>query len=326
MYHDRIRGASGASSPRGPFGWLSGLFGPGAAPPATEAPATIAAPDPFPETDLLAREPTLEELTQLAEQLSGLIGAAQQRLDGAVALVDYSADETAAYRRALAQEAGAIDTTCLPTATVAALIGVTQAMIARTQSCEGRLRATNQELRTLQRDLATAQKSAERDPLTGLPNRRALETALIQAVVSAHVTRSALAVAFCDIDGFKRLNDIHGHALGDRVIRLVGDCLAEEEQAGAFVGRHGGEEFVILFEGVDAIDAAARVDAVRAGLAARVLRSRSDGTPIGKVTFSAGVAGLRDGEAGEDLLHRADRALYRAKDGGRNQVVIDAAG
>ena len=111
--------------------------------------------------------------------------------------------------------------------------------------------------------------------------------------------------------------------MGDRVLRLVGDCLSEDADDRTFVGRQGGEEFVLLFEGLPVIEAAARVDAIREALSRRTLRSRSDGTPIGRVTFSAGVAALNGQESGEDLLHRADVALYRAKEGGRNQVVID---
>jgi diguanylate cyclase len=180
----------------------------------------------------------------------------------------------------------------------------------------------NEELETVQRDLADARQSAEHDQLTGLPNRRALEAALKRAVETARAADQALSVAFCDIDRFKRLNDTHGHALGDRVLRLVGDCLADGAGAGAFVGRQGGEEFVMLFEGVCLDEAAARVDAVRAELANRDFKSRTNETPIGRISFSAGVAELRADEQGDALLQRADEALYRAKNDGRNRVEI----
>jgi len=238
-------------------------------------------------------------------------------------MVDRSADDAADYGRALNASALALDAQKLPKTTVQALLDVTRQMIDRTETAERRLRSTNGELRALQQDLSVAQETAERDPLTGLPNRRALEQALVRAVETARRADAALSVAFCDIDHFKRLNDVHGHAVGDRVLRLVGDCLSEDADDRTFVGRQGGEEFVLLFEGLPVIEAAARVDAIREALSQRTLRSRSDGTPIGRVSFSAGVAALNGQESGEELLHRADVALYRAKEGGRNQVVID---
>ena len=179
------------------------------------------------------------------------------------------------------------------------------------------------DLARLRHDLEEAQSQAERDPLTGLPNRRALDKALEAAVAGAEAANAALSLAFCDIDKFKDLNDRHGHALGDRVLRLVGDCLDDGGGEGVFVGRHGGEEFVMLFEGVGAEQAAVRVDTIRAQLSTRTLRSKTNDSAIGNVTFSSGVAMLREGEGGADLLHRADRALYRAKYKGRNRVEID---
>ena len=196
-------------------------------------------------------------------------------------------------------------------------------MIDRARDAEQRLRGMGTELAALHSDLDEARTAAERDPLTGLPNRRALEKALGEAVKTARAARAALTLAYCDIDEFKKINDRHGHALGDRVLRLVGDCLTDGAGEGVFVGRQGGEEFVLLFDGVQAEDAAIRVDKIRAGLAARVLRSRVDDQPIGTVSFSAGVATLRPDEDGDDLLRRADTALYRAKQTGRNRVEVE---
>jgi len=302
-------------------GWLRTLFG--VDEDGVESPPQLLDPPlPAADADIIGAD-ELVDLAVLATQLSELIQSARDRLDGAVAMVDKSADEAADYGRALNASAKAIDAQKLPGDTVRALLDVTRQMIDRTETAEKRLRSTNNELRVLQRDLSVAQESAERDPLTGLLNRRALEQALTRAVDTARQADAALSVAFCDIDHFKRLNDVHGHAVGDRVLRLVGDCLSEDADERTFVGRQGGEEFVVLFEGLPVIEAAARIDAIRDALSQRTLRSRSDGMPIGRVTFSAGVAALNGHESEEELLHRADQALYRAKEGGRNQVVID---
>lgn len=321
MFHDRIPPDPNGKPVAKPKGWLRSLFGVDEDPVANP-PVLLDPPVPGPDADIIGAD-ELVDLAVLATQLAELIQSARDRLDGAVEMVDKSADEAADYGRALSASAKALNAQKLPKDTVQALLDVTRQMIDRTETAEKRLRATNGELRALQQDLSVAQESAERDPLTGLPNRRALEQALVRAVDTARRADAALSVAFCDIDHFKRLNDVHGHAVGDRVLRLVGDCLSEDADDRTFVGRQGGEEFVLLFEGLPVIEAAARVDAIREALSQRTLRSRSDGTPIGRVTFSAGVAALNGQESGEDLLHRADVALYRAKEGGRNQVVID---
>jgi diguanylate cyclase len=315
VHHDRIPTHGSKRK-----GWLRALLG---ANYEKVEPAEPLAPPPPQADTLMVGSAEFVDLAVLATQLAELIASARTRLDGAVEMVDRSADEAADYGRALNVEVAAIDTRQLPADAVGALLTLTRAMIDRTETAEQRLRTTNAELRSLQRDLSLAQDSAERDPLTGLPNRRALEQALARAVETARRTDAALAVAFCDIDHFKRINDVHGHSVGDRVLRLVGDALADEADESTFVGRQGGEEFVLLFEGQSVIDAGARVDAVREALGRRFLRSRADGAAIGTVTFSAGVAGLSGDESGEDLLHRADLALYRAKESGRNQVMID---
>jgi diguanylate cyclase len=264
-----------------------------------------------------------QSIAALTKMLEELIVSAQSRIDGAVVLVGRSADDAEAFRDALTSEAEALVGAHASEQVTAALIGVTRSMIARARGAEEKLRSVNEELETVQRDLADARQSAEHDQLTGLPNRRALEAALKRAVETARAADQALSVAFCDIDHFKRLNDTHGHALGDRVLRLVGDCLADGAGAGAFVGRQGGEEFVMLFEGICLDEAAARVDAVRAELANRDFKSRTNETPIGRISFSAGVAELRPDELGDGLLQRADEALYRAKNDGRNRVEVD---
>ena len=271
-------------------------------------------------------EPTPEEapgIEALAIALAELIAVAQNQVDGAAALVGRSADEASAYRRTLDEGARVLAETTMPDDVAQALIAATRMMIDRARDAEDRLSDMGGELAALHNDLDEARIAAERDPLTGLPNRRALERALADAVRTARAAKAALTLAYCDIDKFKDINDKHGHALGDRVLRLVGDCLADGAGEGVLVGRQGGEEFVLLFEGVGAEEAAIRVDRIRTGLAARTLRSRVDDQPIGTISFSAGVAALAPGEEGDDLLRRADAALYRAKHAGRNRVEID---
>ena len=173
----------------------------------------------------------------------------------------------------------------------------------------------------------TAHALAFRDALTGLPNRRALDDALRRL-------EGPCAVAMADVDHFKAVNDTHGHDVGDQVLRLVAAHLDEVGQGGrAF--RYGGEEFAILFPGRAAADILAALEAVRAAVAgARFTlrgadrprrrpkhpRRRSGATQLA-VTISMGVAQRGAGDAtSETVVQRADAALYRAKEGGRNRI------
>jgi diguanylate cyclase (GGDEF)-like protein/PAS domain S-box-containing protein len=159
-----------------------------------------------------------------------------------------------------------------------------------------------------------------RDPLTGLYNRRHLEQVLEWEVRRAQRSSSSLAVVIADVDHFKRFNDEHGHDVGDRALRAVAQVLAESVRGEDCVCRFGGEEFVLVLPTADSAQAAARAETIREALA-RFALPLSDGTS-GAVRLSFGVASFpNDASNPKDLLGRADVALYRAKDAGRNQVV-----
>ena len=139
-----------------------------------------------------------------------------------------------------------------------------------------------------------------------------------RATPSRHVT-----VGLCDIDDFKLVNDVHGHQTGDRVLKFVGGFLASELGDAACVARHGGEEFAIVIEGHSPHEAMMMLDDVRARLAARSLINQDTGLPIGKITFSAGIAALDDD--GPRALNDADIALYKAKRSGKNMIAVAPA-
>jgi diguanylate cyclase len=202
------------------------------------------------------------------------------------------------------------------------MVELTRTMIGKTQDAERRLAEMGSQMESLQGDLAEAQAVAESDPLTGLANRRSFQSRLARAMAQAAAEDTPLSVAFCDIDHFKSINDNHGHDTGDRILKMVADALAEGAGEDAFVGRFGGEEFLILFDGIMARRAAMRVDEIRDELSGRHLVSKTTGEPLGTVTFSAGIAQLLPGENDGDMLRRADEALYNAKNGGRNRVII----
>lgn len=180
------------------------------------------------------------------------------------------------------------------------------------------------EARTLSVKLGAAQRAAVTDQLTGLLNRRGTFQLIEQHQREARAAGQPVALALIDIDNFKRVNDRFGHALGDDVLRFVAQHLADHAEVfGGSVGRLGGEEFVTIIPGKPVQLAASMVDQVRAKLASQVIRNAVDGSSLGRVSFSAGVAADKADDTASTLLERADKALYTAKRMGRDRVVPD---
>jgi diguanylate cyclase (GGDEF)-like protein len=163
------------------------------------------------------------------------------------------------------------------------------------------------------------QRQATTDDLTGLVNRRRFIEALESEIVRANTFTSPLSVVLGDLDHFKRVNDRYGHHAGDEVLRRFADLVREHLRDVDVPGRLGGEEFAILLPGTGADGAVAVADRVRRSL--RAIRPTPDERD--EVTASFGVAQLRPGESGDELLRRADVALYRAKSEGRNTVSVE---
>ncbi|MCW6537100.1 diguanylate cyclase [Sphingomonas lycopersici] len=193
---------------------------------------------------------------------------------------------------------------------------LTGAMLDRVRQAEARLEAATRETEALRSALDEARDSARHDPLTELANRRAFDEAY-----AALVPGTAVVVAVCDIDYFKRINDRFGHAVGDRVLKAISQTLVAECE-GHLVARVGGEEFAILFVGIALEEACAIVERARAAIAARRLRLRATDAFIGAITISAGLTCATGAEQQEEALARADAALYAAKHAGRNRVDI----
>lgn len=152
------------------------------------------------------------------------------------------------------------------------------------------------------------------DALTGLGNRRAGEEALVREVSRAQRARSPLSLLLIDVDHFKRVNDVHGHATGDRVLRAVAATLAAASRASDLAFRWGGEEFLVLLADTPLRGAVECAERIRLHVAAL----ESDGV---RVTVSAGAAELGEDEIIETTMRRADERLFAAKAGGRNRVL-----
>jgi diguanylate cyclase len=181
------------------------------------------------------------------------------------------------------------------------------------------LERTRAQIDGLQTELERAQALAVSDPLTGLPNRRALDVALAREIARARRHKTPLCVAVLDIDHFKRINDAHGHAVGDRALQHLASVLKTAVRETDVLARFGGEEFVLVMPDTPLVGAEFTMN--------RLLRTmqRSPLSHAGKevpVAFSAGLAEWQLDEGAELIVKRADEAMYRAKAAGRGQVMV----
>ncbi len=166
---------------------------------------------------------------------------------------------------------------------------------------------------TVIRSMVASEMKAATDPLTGLSNRRVLEVRLNQLIER----RAAFALIMADIDHFKKINDTHGHEVGDRALKAFSAALRQSIRGEDLACRIGGEEFVLLLPGFDIFNAAQIMQRIRSELPRLTQRG---GLP--SFTVSAGVVDQRLAQSGEDLLRLADQLLYRAKSEGRDRVIL----
>ena len=164
-----------------------------------------------------------------------------------------------------------------------------------------------------------ALKASQTDLLTALPNRRHILGLLDEALAANENTGAGLCIAVIDIDHFKAINDTHGHEAGDAVLEHFAQSCRDRVRAQDHLGRTGGEEFLLLLPEVSLDDAVRILDRIRDGFPAAVLEHSGLELPC---TFSAGVTEALPDDDRSSILRRADRALYAAKDEGRNRTRI----
>ncbi|WP_420144155.1 diguanylate cyclase [Sphingobium sp.] len=270
----------------------------------------------------IAAEQRADEITP--ESLATMLDKVEENLTHFTGLMHESRSSAKDYGAALQEQAKGLADGGDAEPVLARLVGLTRSMVEKTRQVEGQLRDNQRQTQALKSSLENARRAAEHDHLTGLPNRRAFEGVLRVEMNEAQDKGESLSVAFCDIDHFKHINDTHGHDTGDRVLKFVAGLLAKASNDRCHVARHGGEEFVMLFRGKTAAEACEVVDGVREDLANRSLVNRTNGERMDRVSFSAGVANVLAYEDPRSALKAADRALYLAKEHGRNRVYLAA--
>ncbi len=173
-------------------------------------------------------------------------------------------------------------------------------------------------LEELREEATRLHRQATTDPLTGLLSFGSLLESLERHIDKARARSHPLCVMMADLDFFKRVNDTHGHLVGDLVLRHTAQRILAAVRDFDVVGRFGGEEFTIILKDTDLAMASIIAERIREDIAATPMHVKGRNISI---TISIGVAMLREGDTGETLLDRADAAMYQAKQAGRNRVV-----
>jgi diguanylate cyclase len=202
---------------------------------------------------------------------------------------------------------------------VDSMLEETERVRGRTNDLRTDLSSTNQEVERLKEELQIAQGLAQTDPLTALLNRRGLDQR-VSSIPEAEMDRTA--ALFIDIDHFKTVNDTHGHLLGDRVIAVVATIIKTCVGDRGFSARMGGEEFAVIMTGINPASAAEMSERIRATVEKGRIRRQDSEEVIGTITVSVGAATHIPNEKIPDMMRRADRALYKSKQDGRNRITI----
>ena len=272
---------------------------------------------------------------QMAEGLNRLI-------DGMQASASAAGNETARYGHSLERLSAALGPDEPSTAPPAALTEVrehTAKMGAALSLLQRQLTESQREIDQLRDEVRHARQESLVDALTGLGNRRAFDRQL-SACLAADVVGLRLAdppapvcLVMVDIDRFKRVNDTYGHAFGDQVLRAVAQVMKAMAPEGSLAARVGGEEFALLLPGMALDQARTLAEKLRVTVAASRIRRKGSADAAERVTISLGLAlyGSRSGsatsgadESPAEFQERADRALYAAKQGGRDRVELAA--
>lgn len=198
--------------------------------------------------------------------------------------------------------------------------------VTKLHQMNARLRSTLVELEQSRREIELKNEElltqATRDPLTACYNRRYFFDAGNRVVEKALLDNSDLCCVMADIDFFKSFNDLYGHAIGDQVIKVVAKALASSLRIDDILCRYGGEEFCILLPNTTLDQTYMVADRIRAKIEKDAVTSIRATQPLKTITSSFGVANLTQGMKLEELIDRADTALYASKEGGRNRVTI----
>lgn len=207
---------------------------------------------------------------------------------------------------------------------VSALAEATTTITKKNSTLEEQLNVAQTELASLRDDVHKIREEAYTDGLTGIANRKRFDREMEKTISGLEEDDAGPAcLVLGDVDHFKSFNDKWGHQVGDQVLKLVASGLSANTKGQDLVARYGGEEFAIILPNTSLEDAIRLSDKLRGEIATRRLTKRSTNEVIGHVTISFGVARIRKDDSPVEVIERADRCLYKAKENGRNCVISE---
>ncbi len=190
------------------------------------------------------------------------------------------------------------------------------------EQLQSQLHKSSSEITNLRESLEETRKESLTDALTGISNRKMFDSFLSHVSKEAVADDTPLCLVIADIDHFKKFNDTYGHQIGDQVLKLVAADLSNNVKGQDLAARYGGEEFAIVLPNTKISNALLLTEQIRKSIASKKIRNRQTDTDFGAVTMSFGIAELRGDEPTEKFIQRADIALYKAKENGRNQCML----
>lgn len=259
---------------------------------------------------------------RLGDRVEHIGGQLSGELRAVVAALDSAQGDAATYGEKLR---GA--THSLSSADRDALRSIVETLILETkrmESCnsdlEKRLVESKRQIDDLQISLEAIRNETLTDPLTNLANRKCFDQSLNRIIADAETTGKGFSLLFTDIDHFKKFNDTYGHQTGDQVLRLVAVAMKQNVKGQDIAARYGGEEFAVILPKTGLEHAMKVAEHIREAVMSKELVKRSTGERLGRITISIGCATWVAGDTSSSLIERADAALYRAKNLGRNRV------
>ena len=284
----------------------------------SELDQTIAAEGtcPDPVSRKLFKEHVIKEEIELQKNLQDSLTNVLKELSGSVSETRSGADDFChSLEASLDQMLENPDPEAFQ-ATVRDLIDTTRAASEMASGFQGQLAAAEDEIANLKQQLELKEQETYIDALTQVANRRAFDRRLIELCQD---DARDVTLILVDLDHFKSLNDNYGHLMGDKVLQGVGQVMQQLCPENALAARYGGEEFAYLVEG-DIEAAAGLAEATRQMLGKLILRKKNSDEVIDNITASFGVAQRSEQEFPEQIIERADGALYHAKESGRDRV------
>ncbi len=264
------------------------------------------------EEQLLSTETTLRKFHEILSEIAKQLGDSGGELDA----------HDSSFQ-VYAQRLGQATTMESITEIAAKILEETREVIESTRHLKTQLEATKKEVQTLRSEMQGIKQSAVTDVLTGLLNRRGLEEIMARVFEHVQSNNSSMCVAIIDIDHFKKVNDTHGHLIGDNVLKMLATVLKDHIKGKDTAARYGGEEFLIVLPDTQLKGAWVLCEQIRKKLEKMKWIARDTKKNLGSITISIGIAQYRLGETVETLVERADKGLYFAKEHGRNQTITE---